>query len=138
LTHLDANVFVRWIARDDPAMTDAAEALFARLQRGEEQVEVLEAVIAEVIYVLTSRALYALPRGEVAERLQLALTLSGISMDHKSRCLRALELYVRHRRLSFVDALVATAALEGEPPVVYSFDRDLDRVVGLTRREPVA
>ena len=117
-------------------MTALAESLFQRLQRGEEQVQVLESVVAEAIFVLTSRNLYNLARSEVRDRLAFALTLTGVEMQNKARALHALELYVEQRRLSFVDALIAVAAMEETPPEVYSFDQGFDRLDGVTRIEP--
>jgi predicted nucleic acid-binding protein len=117
-------------------MTALAEALFQQLQRGEEQVRVLESVVAETIFVLTSRNLYNVARSEVRDRLAFALTLTGVEMENKARALQALELYAEQRRLSFVDALIAVAAMEERPSEVYSFDEGFDRIDGVTRVEP--
>ena len=133
---LDTNMFVRLITADEPEMTAAAQTQFERFERGEAQALVLDAVVAEVAYVLGSRRLYGLAREEIHERLGFLLSLPGVQVENRSRCLRALELYKEHAQLSFVDALIAAAAL-GEPEAeVYSFDRGFDGVAGLTRVEP--
>ncbi len=117
-------------------MAAAAGALFQRIEAGEEEVELLEATVAEVVYVLGSRANYNLPREWIAERLRSLLAISGFRMDHKARCAHALELFASIGAISFADALLAATALDQTPPEVYSFDRGLDRVAGLTRIEP--
>ena len=94
--------------------------------------------MAEVVYVLSSRVLYGFSRQEVHTKLGYLLSLPGIVVENKSRCVRALDLYVEQNRLSYVDALVAAAAMEQAPSEVYSFDRGFDRIEGLTRLEPVA
>ncbi len=117
-------------------MAAAAAALFGRIEDGEEEVELLDATVAEVVYVLASRTMYDLPRDLIVERLLSLLTISGFRMEHKARCIHALELFAAIRAISFADALIAAAALEQSPSEVYSFDRGLDRVEGLTRIEP--
>jgi predicted nucleic acid-binding protein len=57
-------------------------------------------------------------------------------MENRARCLGALDLYVQERRLSFVDALVAVAAMAQTPSEVYSFDQGFDQIDGVTRVEP--
>jgi predicted nucleic acid-binding protein len=133
---LDTNVFIRAITNDDPRASVLAQALFGRLENGPEDALVTEAVVAEVVYVLSSTALYGFSRQEVHTRLGHLLSLSGIVVENRSRCLRALDLFVERRQLSFVDALVAATAFEQSPSEVYSFDRGFDRIGGLTRIAP--
>ena len=135
---LDTNVFIRAITDDDPRASVLAQALFRRLEQETDRALVTEAVVAEVVYVLSSRVLYGFSRQEVHTKLGYLLSLPGIVVENKSRCVRALDLYVEQNRLSYVDALVAAAAMEQSPSEVYSFDRGFDRIEGLTRLEPVA
>jgi predicted nucleic acid-binding protein len=119
-------------------MAEAARALLERVAVGDEEVEVLEATVAEIVYVLGSRAWYNRSRDWIAERLISLLAMNGFHIEHKARCLHALELFAATRAVSFADALIAAAALEQWPPEVYSFDRGLDRIEGVTRLEPIA
>ena len=135
---LDTNVFIRAITDDDARASGLAQALFRRLEHEERHALVTEAVVAEVVYVLSSRVLYGFSREEVHSKLGYLLSLPGIVVENRSRCIRALDLFVEQRQLSYVDALVATAAMEQTPSEVYSFDLGFDRVDGLTRLEPVA
>jgi predicted nucleic acid-binding protein len=135
---LDANVIVRVLTNDVPAMADAARILFDRIEAGEEEVKLLEATVAEVVYVLGSRANYNRSREWITDRLISLLAITGFRMEHKSRCVHALELFAATRAISFADALVAAAALEQSPSEVYSFDQGFDRVEGITRLEPAA
>lgn len=137
MRYLDANIFVRYIAEDDAAMFAAVDALFESVDKDVERVAVLDVTVGEVVYVLTSRALYGLPRQEVVDRLSTILSHRGIQMEHKTRCLHALEIFASYGPLDFGDAVVCAAALDEHSPEVYSFDHDFDRVPGITRLEPL-
>lgn len=136
MRYVDANVFIRLITRDEPAMTRSAATLFRRIELGEEEVAALEATVAEVCYVLGSRALYGLPPGEIRDRLHFLLSYRGVQMEDKARCLRALDLYATYSRLSFADALIAAAVEETPEREIYSYDRGFDGVAGVVRVEP--
>ncbi|MFH1609919.1 MAG: type II toxin-antitoxin system VapC family toxin [Candidatus Bipolaricaulota bacterium] len=134
---LDANVILRYLTRDDEAKAQACYALFQRAERGEEELFTCEAIITEVVYVLSSpRAPYRLSHEEVRERLLPILTLRGLRLPHKRVCLNALELYASSLFLDFEDALaVAHMERQGIKELV-SYDRDFDRVSGVNWVEP--
>jgi predicted nucleic acid-binding protein len=136
MKYLDTNVFVRLLARDNSAMTAQAEALFGRIESGAETVFVFDTIVAETIFVLTSAVLYAQSRETVGDGLQALLSLDGVRMEDKRRCLLALELFAERRGLSFVDCLLAAAALGDETGQVVTFDRRIGRVPGVDVVEP--
>jgi uncharacterized protein len=90
---LDANVFLRYLTRDDEAKAQACYALLQRLKRGDEEVTTSEAIIAEVVHVLSSRVHYRLSPGEVATRVRPFLALRGLKLPHKRLYARALDVY---------------------------------------------
>lgn len=90
-------------------------------------------VVAECVYVLES--FYEVPRARVAELMRAAMALSSIEPIDADLLLRALAVY-EVDRLDFAEAyLVAQAEATGVGEVV-SFDRSIDRVRTVTRREP--
>lgn len=131
---VDVNIFVRLIARDDPEKTSRCLALFKQAERGEAQLATTEAVVAEVVYVLASRSLYGMARSDIAARLGGAIITRGLRLDHKETVLRALALY-GETKLDFVDCLCIAHA-ERDDVGIYSYDRGLDRISGVRRREP--
>lgn len=133
---LDTNVFIRYLTRDDEKKAVACFELFQRVKRGEEQVTTCEAVVAEIVYVLSSRATYALSHADVRARLTPLLALRGFKLPHKRVYQRALNLYAEHPQLDFEDALTAAHMERLKVSAVYSFDRDLDRLPGVNRVEP--
>lgn len=85
------------------------------------------------MYVLES--FYEVPRERVAELMRAAIGLPAIKTVDGSSLLRALEVY-EVCRLDFAEAyLVAQAEATGVGEVL-SFDKTIDRVNTITRREP--
>ncbi len=90
-------------------------------------------ILAECVYVLES--FYEVPRVRIAELMRSALALPSIVALDTELLLRALEIY-ELERLDFADAyLVAQAEASGVGEIV-SFDRSIDRISSVTRREP--
>lgn len=90
-------------------------------------------MLAETVYVLES--FYEVPRQRVAELMRAALALPSITPIDQSTLLRAIEVY-EMERLDFAEAyLVAQAEATGVGEIL-SFDRTIDRVESVVRREP--
>jgi predicted nucleic acid-binding protein len=138
---IDANIILRYLTEPSTpraeAMSEACRQLFERVQQSRESVTTCEAIISEVVYVLRSPQLYSLSPSEISARLKPIIGLPGFRIENKRRYLRALDIFATHApRFDFPDAL-AVAYVEGdEPPALYSFDRDFDRVPQIERREP--
>ena len=132
---VDTNVIVRLLTQDNQAMAKRAHALFKRVEAGKQRVTTTEAVITEVVHVLSSKSLYNLARDEITGKLVILLGLKGFRLAQKRVYLRALELYAS-TNLDFVDTLIVAQMEYSEIKMLYSFDRDFDRVEGITRQEP--
>lgn len=133
---VDTNVFARYLTEDDPAKAAASQEFFVRVERGEEAACTSEAVIAEIVFVTSSRAHHGLARLDIVRRLQPVLSLSGIAIPHRPTILRALEVYAAHAQLDFEDALTVAHMERLNIEEVLSYDRDFDAVPGVTRIEP--
>ena len=101
---VDANVFIRALTQDDPVKSERCIRLFEAAERGEVELFSSESVLAEVVFVLSSRSLYRLPRQEIAALVRPCVEAKGFRMDFKSSILAALDLYERSN-LDFEDAL---------------------------------
>ncbi|HEY7891829.1 MAG TPA: PIN domain-containing protein [Solirubrobacteraceae bacterium] len=127
---LDTNILVRHLTGDPPEMASRATAALAR---EDEEYLLTDLVLAECVYVLES--FYEVERSHVAELMRSAISLPSIKTLDSSTPLRALEVYETNR-LDFVEAyLVAQAETTGVREVL-SFDRSIDRIDTVTRREP--
>jgi predicted nucleic-acid-binding protein len=100
---------------------------------GDDVLLLTDLVLAECVYVLES--FYEVERPRVAELMRSAIALSTVQTVDPATLLRALEVYELDR-LDFAEAyLVAQAETTGVNEVL-SFDRSIDRVDTVTRREP--
>ncbi len=52
---VDTNIFIRYLTKDDPREAQACFELFQKAQRRGVQLTTSEAIIAEVVYVLSSK-----------------------------------------------------------------------------------
>ncbi len=132
---IDANVFIRHLTRDDPRKAQACLELFQRAREREVTLTTSESVIAEVVYVLSSRKLYNLPREEIRKLLYPLLSLPGLKLTNRKMYLHALDLYATHP-LDFEDALTVAQMKRQKLSQIYSYDRHFDQVAGITRMEP--
>lgn len=132
---VDTNVIIRLVSGDDPDKSRRCLELFERAERGAVQLVISEAVVAEVVYVLSSASLYALPRTEIAELLRPILENRGVMLEHKGSILKALDLYER-TNLDIEDCIFAEHVRRGQLDGIYSFDRGFDRLPDVRRIEP--
>jgi predicted nucleic acid-binding protein len=132
---LDTNVILRYLTQDEPAQAARARRFFQQVTSGACTAITSEAVIVEAVYVLSSRTLYHLPRAEIRTHLRRVLGLRGLKLPHKRTYLRALDLYAA-TALDFTDALIVAHMERARLAALVSFDRDFDRVPGISRHEP--
>ena len=111
----DTNILVRYLTRDDEKAADKA----AEIIRG--GVEILPETVPELVYVLTSRSLYGMPRTVVAESVEALL--DEVTVHRKDVIKHALKIY-QDTRLDFVDCLLIAEGTASDTEV-YSFDRKL-------------
>ena len=132
---VDADVIVRMLTGDDPRKRERSTALFERVESSDLRLHTPISTIADVIYVLSSPRLYALPREQVADMLRTLLRMPGFIVINRAAVLGALDLYAT-THLDFGDALIAASMMLAGESVVYSYDRDFDTLSSLTREEP--
>ena len=134
---LDTNVFLRYLTGDDEVKAQACYELFQRVSQGEEELFTCEAIVSEVVYVLSSpRAPYRLSHEEIRARFVPILTLRGLRLPQKRVYLEALDLYASSPFLDFEDALAVAHMQRRGITEIVSYDRDFDRLSGVQRTEP--
>lgn len=132
---LDTNVILRHLTQDNPHQAERAYRLLQQVETGALAVTTSEGVLVEAVYVLSSKVVYNLPRSDIRTSLSGIISLKGLKLAHKRTYLRALDLYAS-TNLDFVDALNVAHMEREKIGTILSFDRDYDRVPGVTRREP--
>jgi predicted nucleic-acid-binding protein len=125
---IDANVILRYLLGDHPAVSPQAAAFFEQVRRGEAAVFIPEGVLVECVYVLIK--FYAVPRPEVAEKLSQVIRYRGVINPNREILLEALALFAR-RSVDIVDAIVFVTA-QHHGWTTFSFDRDLRKLEGDT------
>ncbi len=132
---VDTNIFLRHLTKDDPKKAKVCLELFRKAELGEVVLTTSETVIAEVVYVLSSKRTYNLPHNAIKKRLRSLLSLKGFKLSHQQIYLRALELYAAYQ-IDFEDCLSIAHMERQQLKEIYSYDQDFDQVTGVKRLEP--
>ncbi len=138
MTHpfCDTSIIIRLITGDDAAKHARVSALFEQVERRILSLAAPDTVIADAVFVLTSRRLYNLPRAEVAAKLATLVRLPNFHVENRGAVLRALDLFGTTSHLDFGDTLIIAQMQQSGAQTVYAYDADFDGIPGLTRREP--
>jgi predicted nucleic acid-binding protein len=132
---LDANIFIRHLANDHPVQSPACLALVEAIEQERETVWTSDLVIAEVVFVLSSKHSYNVSRLAIRDMLLPLLGLPGIKLPNKGMYSRVFELYTASS-IDFIDAYNAALMENRKQPEIYSYDMHFDRIAGITRHEP--
>lgn len=133
LAFLDTNIFVRHLRADHTEHSPKATAYLRRIEGGELKVKIAESVIFETVYTL-QRA-YKQPKAAIRDALLPLIELPGIVLLGKKQWQDIFDLYVG-LNIPFIDAYHAIIMKRQKLNKIVSFDRDYDRIPGITRIEP--
>jgi len=118
---IDTNVIIRFLVGDHPEHLVIATDIFYKIEQGEYEVEILESVMMEVLFVLTK--FYKLSKVDVIEDLKKIIALRGVVGD-KVLLIETLNI-VETKNIDYVDALIcAKSRLHGYGKL--SFDKDVN------------
>lgn len=132
---VDANIFLRFLTKDDAKKAEKCWQLFQKAERKEISLTTSEAVLSEVVYILSSKRLYHLKPAEIKERLWPLVNLPRLKFPAKKKFLLALDIYAENN-LDFADALTLAHLYLSQVKEIYSYDRDFDRFPEIRRLEP--
>lgn len=119
---IDTNIIIRFLVGDHQEHLAVATEIFTKIESGEYEVEILESVIMEALFVLVK--FYKLPQSEVIEDLKRIIALRGV-VGEKMVLLETLNI-VDGKNIDFVDALIcAKSRLRGYGKL--SFDKDVNK-----------
>jgi predicted nucleic acid-binding protein len=129
---VDANIILRYLLEDVPAQADAAEAMLEGIHSGETRVLCDPVTLAEVVHALKRG--YKLEPAHIVQSLWSLVIAPGFLITNKPLYLSALRLFatsVPH----FGDACACATAIGECEGRLYSFDKKLSHVEGVTRLE---
>jgi predicted nucleic-acid-binding protein len=111
--HIDTNIIIRMIAKDNPAQLKRIRKLFSNMKK----IFVFEdSAMMEVVYVLSGK-IYNFDREQISRDIKNVMLIPNL-VCNKGILEDALDLYVTHPKLSFVDCyLTASTNLSGETPL---------------------
>jgi len=129
---LDTHLLLRFLSSQPPAQAEAVKRLFSRAAAGEVILDVSPIIVAEAYSTLTS--FYGVDSKTAAERISLLIQQHGVRLRDADQVFGALRL-LQTVNVGFADAFLAAGAMAEKVPVA-SFDRDFDKLKGMTRFEP--
>ena len=132
---IGTDVIIRLLTGDDPQKQASARALFEHIEQGILTVAAPDTVIADAVYLLSSKRIYGLPRAQVSGLLMPLVRLPHFRVRHRRAVLRALELYATVN-LDYGDLFIAASMELAGSKVLYSYDTGFNRIAGITRQEP--
>ena len=132
----DTSILIRLITGDDLAKQERAIALFERVEQRAASLAAPDTVIADAVFVLTSRRLYGMPRHEAAARLTTLVKLPNFHVRNRQAVLGALHLFGTTATLDFGDCMLVAMMQQSGEQRLYAYDLDFDRVPGIIRQEP--
>ncbi len=135
LPFLDSNILLRHLTNDDPQAGRACFALIKDIEEGRQSAWTSDLVIAEVVFVLSSKSLYNLDRATICDLLLPLINLPGLKLPHKRLYARIFELYTA-LPIDYIDAYHVALMERQRTRRVLSYDRHFDRVKGIERQEP--
>lgn len=134
---IDTNIFIRHLTGDDPVKSPQCFEIIKKLASGEIEARICEAVICEICYVLSSKALgYKLTHREIRDRLSPLITLKGLILNDKVLYLNALNVFAENNHLDFEDALNISYMHYEDIKTIISYDSDFDSIQEVDRQEP--
>ncbi len=135
---VDANVIIMAVTQADDEQNrplfDNAQQFFRRAERGEIDVFIPAAVVAEVMFILTSPRKFGLNPSDACELMETLLLTKNIEAEGQPQILKAFSLWSANPGRGFVDALVAAWA-DAPGNALASVDRHLKRFPTTTNYE---
>jgi predicted nucleic-acid-binding protein len=125
---LDANILIRILVEDDEILTKKAKELFKKILKNKQKCLIEDSVVAEILWVCTSKKLYNQPKEEVAARLIALLSPENIFHPYKASLIFALDKYSQ-LNLDFVDCLAISYQQTGVVGQILTFDKQIKKLV---------
>ena len=113
----------------------SCKKLFKKVASGDLVIFTPDTAIADVVYVLHSQRLYNIHRHKIRDLLASLLQYPNLKVENKHLILKALD-YFAEVTIDFSDAMLAVYTESTTEKIIYSYDRDFDKIKGIKRHEP--
>ena len=130
---IDANILLRFLLADHPQQSPRCRQLLLQVQEGTLEIFLPEAALSDVVWTLKS--FYKWTNETIYQFVVSLLALNRLSTTNKAHMQMAITLF-RNHNIDFSDALIAAQMLNEGFEVIYTFDRDFNKITGIVRQEP--
>lgn len=130
---LDTNILLRHLLQDVPGQSERASAFIQSVAAGTQGARIADTVVFEAVFTLQRR--YRVPKADIAAALLPLIELPAIVLPGKRRFRLAFDYYVR-LNIAFGDAYHAALMQSLKLTEVVTFDREYNRLPGISRIEP--
>lgn len=120
----DTNFILRYLLADNKEDYKKTKIIFEQARIGKCQIEIIQSVFAEVIFVLSS--FYEVPKIEIVRILKSLLSYKGVKVDSDIYS-AALDIYLEDN-IHIVDSILAVKALLSDDELL-TFDKKLQNVI---------
>ena len=128
ILYLDTNIFIRAIVNDDQQKHLETTAMFRSLVSGKKSAETNVIIITEIIYVLTSKALYQLTNSDAVSKVMPFVLINNLEIAEKNLLITALSVFAENN-LDFVDCWIAAKVKSNTNYKIFSYDKKLEKLV---------
>ena len=132
---LDTNIFLRFLTKDDPIKAEKILAFFQKAERGDIKLSASDLIVAEVVWVLTSKKLFNFSRKQIYDSFLPLLLKDYLEISSKAMLLKIFDLFIE-KSIDFIDCYNAVLVGESNERFILSYDGDFDKVPFVVRVEP--
>ena len=125
---IDTNFILRYLLADNQEQYQIAKTFFQNVKSGKIRAYLEQAVIMEVIFVLSSY--YKVPRDRIVNVLNNFLRYKGLVINEKEIIIKALEIYIT-TKLHIVDSLLAAKSIVSNLNIM-TFDNELKEYINIS------
>jgi len=119
----DTNIIIRYLVNDDSELGKYAADIFDEIKDGTKKILLLEAVIAECVFVLKA---YKLPKIDIVDSLITILSYKGVIGNDKEHLIESLKIF-KDNNLHIVDCMILAKAKFMQAEIL-TFDGKLERL----------
>lgn len=122
---IDANVVIRFLLNDHPALSFLSKSIFLKAQQGKIKIYLDEVVIAEVIWTLSS--FYKIKKADLVDKIEKLISQNWIVNPRKTLFFKALNLF-RSTSLDYIDCWIYTVS-KSQGITLETFDKRLKKLL---------
>ena len=120
IRYVDTNILVRLMTNDIPDLAQNAINQINKSRPGE--LIIIDAVLAELFFILEENKQYQLPREKIAVIFEGILSIPQFKLSDTAKA--AYSLFVNNKKLDFTDCIIAVSG-NNKLNNVMTFDKDL-------------